>query len=183
MKHYSELSSSLMSYKRVKICIHHHSLHFPASTVCTPVSFLWCVSSFFLLHAEFLEEKSGPVSLYDQYDFKTTDWSLLSHTHTWTSSSDEYETFTGKPYEFHIFPYTFHPTCDMNESVLCGGKMYYYYCSNPSDLQQKPHFHQKHKNVVHCFTCSNINCQMPFWFKFMFCFSCMVDKQLPLKDY
>ncbi len=91
----------------------------------------------------------------------------LSFTHTLELhpcvASDEYETFTEKPYESQIFPCTFHPTRDMNEFVLCQGKMQYYYCSKPSDLQQKSHFHQQRKNVVHYFTCSNINPQMPFW--------------------
>ncbi len=52
------------------------------------------------------------------------------------------------------FTYSPMHTCDMNEFVLCREKMHYYYCSKPSDLQQKSHFNQKRKNVVHYFTCS-----------------------------
>lgn len=117
MKHYSEISSCLQSYKRVKLCIHHHSLHFPASMHTHQHLFFGVYHLSFSFTPSFWKRNLGQFHCTINTALKQLiDLSFL--THTWASSSDEYETFTGKPYEFHIFPCTFHPTRDMM-SLCC----------------------------------------------------------------
>lgn len=79
-------------------------------------------SSFSLLRGEFLEEKSGPVSLYDQYGFKTTlIYFSVSHTlelHPCVSLLMNIKPVQGNQRNFTSSHAKFHPTRDMNELVF-----------------------------------------------------------------
>lgn len=92
----------------------------------TSASFLWCVSSFSLLRAEFLEEKSGPVSLYDQYGFKTTliyfSVSRTLEIHPCVSLLMNIKPLQGNQRNFTFSHVKFHPTRDMNELVFGRGE-------------------------------------------------------------
>lgn len=91
-----------------------------------------------LVHAEFLEEKSGPISLYDQYGFKTT-LIYLSVSYTLELHPCATLLMNIKPLQENQRNFTnshvqFHPTRDTNELVFGRGEAHYYYFKR-SDLR------------------------------------------------